>query len=284
MAAGHDIALVLTQPDRPAGRGMRPNASAVKRFAVDHGLEIFQPDSLKLPVDQARVCAARLDALVVAAYGLILPQALLDAGRCGALNIHASLLPRWRGAAPIQRALLAGDAQTGISIMQMDAGLDTGPVLQQRAVPIAPDDDAGSLHDKLAGLGADMVVEALREVEAGRGRATPQPKAGVTYARKIDKQETFLAWSRPAVELERAVRAFRPSPGASTTFEGEPIKIWRARVVEDRLAPGAVTQGLVVGCGEGALAITELQRAGGKRLSAADFLRGRALPPHARFG
>jgi len=262
---------------------MHPIAGAVKRFAIDHGFQIFQPDSLKLCADQARVRAARPDALVVAAYGLLLPQPLLDAGRYGALNIHASLLPRWRGAAPIQRALLAGDAKTGISIMQMDAGLDTGPVLQQHAVPIAPEDDAGSLHDKLAALGADMIVETLREAEAGRARAMPQ-QAGATYARKIDKQETWLAWSRPAVELERAVRAFRPSPGAATMLEGKPIKIWRARVIDDRLEPGVVTQNLIVGCGEGALAITELQRAGGKRLSAVDFLRGRPLPPHARFG
>ena len=263
---------------------MRAGHSPVKRFALAHGIEVFQPHDFKTNESIARVRAARPQALVVAAYGLILPQALLDAGLHGALNIHASLLPRWRGAAPIQRALLAGDRETGISIMQMDAGLDTGPVMRQRALAITPEDDAGSLHHKLAGLGAEMIVGTLAEVETGRARAAPQLEAGATYARKIDKQETFLDWSRPALELERAVRAFRPAPGASTSLDGEPIKIWRARVVQDRLSPGEVTAELVVGCGNGALAIDELQRAGSKRLAAAEFLRGRPLAPGARFG
>jgi methionyl-tRNA formyltransferase len=282
-AAGHDIALVVTQPDRPGGRGLNPAHSPVKRFALASGLEVFQPENLKAPPALDRVCAARPDALVVAAYGLILPQPLLDCAPHGAINIHASLLPRWRGAAPIQRALLAGDAESGISIMQMDAGLDTGPVLAQRAVAIAPDEDAASLHDKLAALGAEMIVAALEDVAAGRARPAPQPPAGITYARKIDKREAVLDWTRPAVELERAVRAFHP---ASTVLDGEPVRLWRGRVVQGRGAPGAVLDAahLVVACGENALAITQLQRAGGKRLSVADFLRGRALAPHARFG
>jgi methionyl-tRNA formyltransferase len=219
----------------------------------------------------------------VAAYGLLLPQALLEAAPRGALNLHASLLPRWRGAAPIQRALLAGDRETGISIMQMDAGLDTGAVLKQRAIPIAADDDAGSLHEKLAALGAEMIVETL----ATRPEAVPQSSEGVTYAHKIEKRDTVLDWSRPATELERAVRAFRPAPGASTTLEGAPVKIWRSRLLEKKLEPGVIEPSrgqLVVGCGEGALAIEELQRAGGKRVSAAEFLRGRPLAPGARFG
>jgi methionyl-tRNA formyltransferase len=220
----------------------------------------------------------------VAAYGLLLPRALLEAGRYGALNIHASLLPRWRGAAPIQRALMAGDAQTGISIMQMDPGLDTGPVLAQAATPIEADDDAGTLHDRLAELGAGLIVEVLDALDRGRAQPTAQPQTGITYARKIDKRETELDWTRPAVELERAVRAFRPAPGAATRLEGEPLKIWRARIVDQRLSPGALTADLVVGCGSGALQILELQRAGGKRLSAVDFLRGHPLRTGARLG
>jgi methionyl-tRNA formyltransferase len=230
-----------------------------------------------------RVRQARPDALVVAAYGLILPQVLLDIPRHGAINIHASLLPRWRGAAPIQRALLAGDRRTGVSIMQMDAGLDTGPVLAQQAIPIAPEEHAGTLHDKLARLGAEMIVATLQDVAAGRARAQPQPADGATYAPKIDKRETVLDWSRSAVELERAVRAFHP---ASTALGGEPIRLWRARVAPGRGAPGSVLDpaALVVACGAEALEIQELQRAGGKRLAAADFLRGHPLAPGARFG
>jgi methionyl-tRNA formyltransferase len=193
-------------------------------------------------------------------------------------------LPRHRGAAPIQRALLAGDARTGISIMQMDAGLDTGPVLRQAQIAIGEDDDAGTLHGRLAELGGQLIVDTLSEVASGRARAIPQSQAGVTHARKIDKQETRLDWTRSAVELERAVRAFRPAPGAGAELDQRPVKIWRARVVDEHLAPGAVTRNLIVGCGEGALEILELQRGGGKRLAAADFLRGHPLRPGARFG
>jgi methionyl-tRNA formyltransferase len=261
--------------------------SPVKRFALGRNLEVFQPKLLNTG-SSARIRAARPDALVVAAYGLILPQAVLDAAAHGALNIHSSLLPRWRGAAPIQRAILAGDERTGVSIMQMDAGLDTGAVLAQSGVPIAPDDDAGTLHDRLAALGAEMIVAALAEVQAGRSRPVPQPQQGVTYASKLGKQETLLDWSRPAVELERAVRAFRPAPGAATLLDGAPLKVWRATVTGGRGAPGELLSssdaGLLVAAGNGALTITELQRPGGRRLAAGEFLRGHRLAPGARFG
>ena len=225
----------------------------------------------------------RPDAVVVAAYGLLLPPALLEAGRYGALNVHASLLPRWRGAAPIQRALLAGDVATGISIMQMNAGLDTGPVLRQQALAITEEDDAGSLDSRLAELGAGLMVDVLADLAAGRAHAQPQPEAGATYARKIEKRETRLDWTRPARELERAVRAFRPSPGAVAYLDGEPLKIWRASVVDRRLAPGTIGEGMTVGCGERSLQILEMQRAGGRKLPTADFLRGFPLRPGARF-
>ena len=280
------MALVLTQPDRPAGRGLQPASSAVKRLAVERGLAVFQPVNLRSPQDIARVAAANADALVVAAYGLILPPLALQAGRHGAFNIHASLLPRWRGAAPIQRALLAGDRETGVSIMQMDAGLDTGPVLSRHPVPIAADDDAGTLHDKLAAVGADAIVAALADLEAGRARPVPQPPTGATYAAKIEKADTRLYWKQPAAALERAVRAFRPLPGAYGQLEGKPVKVWRARVVEGAGEPGNVLRtgdDIVIACGNGALAVSELQRAGGRRLSAKEFLRGHRLPVGARF-
>ena len=244
---------------------------------------MVQPVTLKQGPEVERVRSLRPEALVVSAYGLLLPPALLEAGRYGALNVHASLLPRWRGAAPIQRALLAGDVATGISIMQMDAGLDTGPVLRQQAVAVAEEDDAGTLGSRLAELGASLMVDVLADLAAGRARAQPQPEAGATYARKIDKRETRLDWTRPALELERAVRAFRPSPGAVAHLDGEPLKIWRARVLDRRVVPGAISEELTVGCGEQALQLLEVQRAGGKRLLAADFLRGFPLRPGARF-
>lgn len=260
--------------------------AAVKRYALQHGLPLYQPASLQSSGAVARLQEARADILVVAAYGLLLPQALLEVAPHGALNIHASLLPRWRGAAPIQRALLAGDPETGISIMKMDSGLDTGPILSQRRLAIDRDDDAGTLHDKLARLGAEAIVAALEDVSAGRVQPLPQPRAGATYARKIEKSETRLDWSRPAVELERAVRAFRPGLGAATTLAGEPLKVWRASVVAGRAMPGTLVsagEALVVACGEDALAISELQRAGGRRLGAAEFARGRTLAPGARL-
>jgi methionyl-tRNA formyltransferase len=277
--------LVLTQPDRPAGRGLRPAPSAVKRLAGSVGLQIYQPAVLDDGAI-ARVAAVRADALVVAAYGLILPPALLAGATHGAINIHASLLPRWRGAAPIQRALLAGDELSGVSIMKMDAGLDTGPIVAQRSVPIAEDEDAGSLHDKLAELGAEMIVDSLAEIARHGARATPQPERGVTYARKIDKAETLLDWTRPAEALERSVRAFRPVPGATLRLRDGLHKVWRARVVQASGAAGQVLEAdrrLVVACAQGALEIIELQRAGGRRLPAAQFLQGHPIPQGVRL-
>ena len=262
---------------------MQPVASAVRRLAAARGLEVFQPETLKAPDSLERLRAARPEVLVVAAYGLLLPQAALDVAPLGALNIHASLLPRWRGAAPIQRALLAGDRETGISIMQMDAGLDTGPVMLQKKLAIAPEDDVAMLHEKLAELGAAAIIEALVELQAGRARALAQAAVGITYARKIDKKEIHLDWTRSAPELERAVRAFLP---AVATLGGESLRLWRARVAEGRGVPGEllrVGSALTIACGEHALEVLELQRPGGKRLAAAEFLRGRPLAPGIRF-
>ncbi len=288
LGAGHHVALVLTQPDRPAGRGMRPSQSAVKRLALQREIEVFQPSTLKDPASLGRMVGARPELVVVAAYGLILPQAALECAPLGALNVHASLLPRWRGAAPIQRAILAGDRESGITIMKMDASLDTGPMLAQSAIPITEDDDAGTIHDRLAALGAKMIVAALSALARGDASYTPQPAAGVTVARKIDKSELTIDWSRPARELARAVRAFRPIPGASSTLEGASVKIWEARVAEGSGEPGraiaADPHGIVIACGQGTLVVTQLQRAGGKRLSAGEFLRGHAVLPGTRFG
>lgn len=288
LSAGHEVALVLTQPDRPAGRGMRPSQSAVKRLALARSLDVFQPVSLKDHESLARIIEARPEALVVAAFGLILPQAVLDCAPMGALNIHASLLPRWRGAAPIQRAILAGDRESGITIMKMDSGLDTGPMFAQRAIPISENDDAGTLHERLSALGADMIVAVLRALEVGRASYTPQPSVGVTYARKMDKSELTIDWSCHAADISRAVRAFRPTPGASTTHADASIKIWEAHVVPGSGEPGRVlaadANGVVIACGQGALAVTQLQRAGGKRLSVGEFLRGHAIPPGTLFG
>ena len=286
--AGHDVPLVLTQPDRPAGRGLLPSKSAVKRLAEARGLEVFQPQKLDDDGSLARLGSARPDVLVVAAYGLILPQRALEVAPHGAINIHASLLPRWRGAAPIQRALLAGDRETGITIMKMDAGLDTGAMLPPHRVPIAQDDDAQSLHDRLAVLGAEAIVGALADIAAGHARFEPQPGSGATYARKIGKEEAELDWTRSGAELERAVRALRPAPGARSRFRGDMVKIWRARHVARTGTPGMVlecdAEGILIGCGDGALLATELQRAGGTRLAAAEFLRGFPLSCGESFG
>ncbi len=246
----------------------------MKRLALERALEVFQPVTLRDPAAQARIAAARPELLVVAAYGLILPPAVLDIAP--ALNIHASLLPRWRGAAPIQHALLAGDGETGITLMRMEAGLDTGPVLAQERIRIAADDDAQSLHDKLAALGARMIVQALAAGALPQG--TPQPAAGVTYARKIDKRDAIIDWSLSATAIERQVRALRPAPGAVSSVRGEALKVWRAEARAASGTPGTVLSagedGVLVACGEGALLLTELQRAGGKRLQAAALLRG----------
>jgi methionyl-tRNA formyltransferase len=276
-AAGHAIPLVLTQPDRPAGRGLKLTASAVADTASRLGLPLAKPASLKTPESQALLSAAAVDVMVVAAYGLLLPAAVLVLPRHGCINIHASLLPRWRGAAPIQRALLAGDAETGISIMQMDAGLDTGPVLLEKRHPIGPRDTTATLTTALADLGAEAIVEALARLQSLH--PMPQDESRATYAAKVRKAEARLEWALPASVLERQVRAFNPAPGAEAVVGEEPMKIWQAEVGAGRGRPGEVLQsgpaGILVACGEGALRLLELQRPGGKRLTAADFLRGR---------
>lgn len=282
--AGHEVALVLTQPDRPGGRGMALQASPVKKLALEKGIEVFQPLSLRDDDAQAVVSAVGAEVMVVAAYGLILPQRVLDMPRFGCLNIHASLLPRWRGAAPIQRALLAGDAETGVCIMQMEAGLDTGPVLLRAAFPITADDTSASLHDRLAGTGARLIVETLASLPLP---AEVQAVDGVTYARKIEKAEALIDWRKPAAELDRHIRAFNPFPGAQAMLGGQVIKIWRAAAVDGRGEIGRIISvdrsHLLVGCGEGALAISELQKAGGKRLAVQQFLAGNPLQAGDRF-
>ena len=297
-AAGFEIPLVLTQPDRPAGRGMKLQASPVKQFALDHGIAVSQPRSLRLDgkfPDEAMAAreallAARPDVMVVAAYGLILPQWVLDLPRLGCLNIHASLLPRWRGAAPIHRAIEAGDAQTGVTIMQMDAGLDTGDMLLIEALPITGADTTGALHDRLADLGGRLVVQALELAACGGLRPVPQPVEGVTYAAKIDKAEATIDWHQPAALLERRARAFSPAPGLATTLAGEAVKVWRvgAEAAVQDVPAGQVlsagAEGIRVATGDGVLNLLELQRAGGKRLPAREFLQGFAVAPGQVFG
>lgn len=288
-AAGHEITLVLTQPDRPAGRGMQLHASAVKQFALAHNIPVAQPISLKLDGKYPDVAkeahdllhATPHDVMVVAAYGLILPQSVLDIPRLGCLNIHASLLPRWRGAAPIHRAIEVGDVETGVTIMQMELGLDTGPMLLMERLPIAADDTTATLHDKLAKLGGDMIVEALHKLEQGSLTATPQPEAGANYAAKIAKEEATLDLTQPAQELARKIRAFNPFPGAMGICNGTPVKFWQAEAVESSnhwLAGQVISanahDGVVIACGDGALRVTELQKPGGKRLPAAEFIKG----------
>ena len=279
--AGHEVALVLTQPDRPSGRGMKLTPSPVKQEAENHGIPVFQPASLKDPASHQPIREAGAEVMVVAAYGLILPQAVLDIPARGCLNIHASLLPRWRGAAPIQRAIEAGDEQTGVCIMQMAAGLDTGPVLLEKRLAILGVDTGASLHDKLAELGAQAIVEALARLH--ELDPVTQPEQGVTYASKLSKEEARLDWGLPAQELARKVRAFNPVPGAWTLFEGEPLKIWQAEAVPGNGRPGEVLEAaagrLVVACGEGALRLGELQKAGSRRMDAVAFLAGGKIPP-----
>ncbi len=287
--AQHDIALVLTQPDRPAGRGLRESPSAVKRLAQQHGIEVFQPPSLKSLEAQAKIAAAKADAMIVAAYGLILPQAVLDLPCLGCINIHGSLLPRWRGAAPIHRAILAGDRETGITIMQMEAGLDTGPMLLREALPIDASDTTATLHDKLANLGGKLIVRALAQLQNGDLPATPQPDEGITYAEKIAKSEALIDWNCSATQIERKVRAFNPFPVAQTMWQGESVRIWQAEISnKDNRSPGSIAatekDRVIVACGTGTLALTELQRAGGKRLAAREFLLGVAIKIGDRFG
>jgi methionyl-tRNA formyltransferase len=281
--AGHDIPLVMTQPDRPAGRGLHLVQSAVKRLAVAQGLDVVQPASLTNPEIASRLRTVDAAVMIVAAYGLIIPPEVLTIPRHGCINIHASLLPRWRGAAPIQRALLAGDEQTGISIMQMDAGLDTGPVLLQEPIPVTEHDTAGSLHDRLAALGARLVTRALEQPLT----PCPQDEARATYAKKINKSESRIDWSAPVSLIERQVRAFDPTPGASTSHHGLLLKVWRAVPSTLTGAPGTVldvdADGITIACGSGALRLTELQRAGGKRVPVSAFVAGYPIRPGERL-
>ena len=296
-SAGFALPLVLTQPDRPAGRGMKLQPSPVKQFALEHGLPLAQPRSLrpdgKYPDDAASAKAAieqaGADVMIVAAYGLILPQWVLDTPRLGCLNIHASLLPRWRGAAPIHRAIEAGDSHAGVTIMQMDAGLDTGNMLLAERVAIDAHDTTGSLQDKLAALGGRLVVQALQLAVAGGLKPVPQPTEGVTYAHKIDKAEAAIDWSQPAQVIARRIRAFDPSPGASSVLGAQQIKLWGGEVMRGGDGPAgrviaASPAGLDVRCGQDVLRITQLQRAGGKRLAVAQFLPGSDVKPGMMFG
>ena len=281
-ASGAEVVAVYTQPDRPAGRGRKLTPSPVKQAALDAGIAVEQPESLKDAAARERLASYAPDLMVVVAYGLILPRKVLAIPRLGCWNVHASLLPRWRGAAPIQRAVLAGDIESGVDLMQMEAGLDTGPVLLERRTPIHADDTGGSLHDRLSQLGAEVLAEGLRRVLAGENlTATAQPEAGVTYAHKLDKAEARLDFSRPARELERQVRAFDPWPVAEGEVAGETLRVWSARAldVDHHAPPGSVLaagrDGIDIACGAGALRITALQRAGGKRIGAADYLNAR---------
>lgn len=287
IAAGHEIALVLTQPDRPAGRGMKLKPSPVKEVALAHGLRVAQPEKLRGNLEaQQMLRDVGAELMVVAAYGLILPQDVLDISARGCLNIHASLLPRWRGAAPIQRAILAGDHETGITIMQMDVGLDTGDMLSIHPVAIADDETAATLHDKLAACGAQAIVETLGRLD----EVVPQrqPEDGVTYAQKLSKAEAEIDWTLPAADVARAIRAYNPAPGAFTSLNGEPLKLWMASAEAGRAEPGVVVaadaDGVLVGAGEGLVRVSVLQAAGGKRLAARDFVAGRASLAGTRLG
>lgn len=283
----HRVIGVITQPDRPAGRGFALAPSPVKKLASARGIQMTQPESLRDAQAQAKLKHFRADVIVVAAYGLILPRPVLELPRDGAINIHASLLPRWRGATPIERAILAGDRHTGVSIMQMDDGLDTGPVLMQEEIPILEDDTMGTLRDRLAELGAKLIVQALDALQAGVIKATPQSAEGVTYAAKLEKREARVDWREGALTVNRQVRALNPSPGADARVRRVELKIWRCATATGRGNAGEILSigpdGLCVACGEGALVITELQRSGGKRLRAADFLRGFPLTAGERF-
>jgi methionyl-tRNA formyltransferase len=298
-AAGHEVVLVLSQPDRPAGRGMKLHACAVKQFALDHGLPVAQPRSLRLDgkfPDEAQaaletILAAKADAMVVAAYGLILPQWVLDAPALGCFNIHGSLLPRWRGAAPIHRAIEAGDQETGITIMQMDAGLDTGDMLSVEKMPITQTDTTASLHDKLAEMGGRMMVKTLMDAQNGHLKPVKQAAEGITYAHKIEKLEAAIDWAQPAAIIVQRVRAFNPFPVASTEIKGETLRVWNAHI--SPFAPPAGTdpgsilavesEGIAIAAIDSIVTITELQRAGAKRLRAADFVRGFDLQPGMAF-
>lgn len=288
VAAGHDVAAVLAQPDRPAGRGRRVVTGPVKDCARALGLSVLQPGTLKDASVLAELRGLQPRVIVVAAYGLLLPREVLNLPEYGCVNVHASLLPRWRGAAPIQRAIEAGDAETGVTIMRMETGLDTGPMLARRTTPITSRDTAGVLHDRLAALGAALMVETLKRLERGAVEAEPQNDGLATYAPKITPDEALLDWERPAVEIERQVRAMNPWPVVHTTYGGQTVRIWEVGVMSGLSgAPGEILQatrdGVNVACGEGALQLTVLQRQGGKRLTAAEFLNGFPLQPGERF-
>jgi methionyl-tRNA formyltransferase len=282
VAAGHEVAAVYTQPPRPAGRGQKERPSPVHFAAMNLGVPVRHPKTLRSPEAQADFAALETDVAVVVAYGLILPQPVLDAPEHGCLNIHASLLPRWRGAAPIHRAVLAGDAETGVCIMRMEAGLDTGPVLLRKTRPIGPTDTTGDLHDRLADMGADLVVTALDQLP---GLAQePQPEEGVTYATKIDKAEAAIDWAAPAVVVDRQIRGLSPFPGAWTTLGGRRLKLLRSRPVDGSGAPGEVLHGLTIACGAGAVDILEVQAEGRARQDAQSFLRGAPIARGTRLG
>ena len=286
LAAGFDIPLVLTQPDRPAGRGQKLVASPVKQVALGHGILVHQPEKLRDPATHQPLIDAAPDVLVVAAYGLILPQAVLDIPKRGCLNIHASLLPRWRGAAPIQRCLEAGDAETGVTIMQMEAGLDTGPMLVVESLKVGAGETAATLHDRLAEQGGRLIVDALQRLDSLK--PVQQPVDGVTYASKIDKAEAAIDWTQSATVIERRIRAFDPFPGCLSNLGDTTLKLWRTQRVAGNGQPGEILaiapMGITVACGEGALLLTELQKPGGRRLASADFLAGFPLAVGQTFG
>ncbi|MGL4316000.1 MAG: methionyl-tRNA formyltransferase [Pseudomonas sp.] len=277
--AGREIVAVYTQPDRPAGRGQKLMPSPVKQLALQHNIAVYQPQTLRDPAAQAELVTLHADLMVVVAYGLILPQVVLDTPRLGCINSHASLLPRWRGAAPIQRAVQAGDSSSGVTVMQMEAGLDTGPMLLKVSTTITADDTGGSLHDRLARLGSAAVVEAIGKLAAGELQGEVQDDSLATYAHKLNKDEARIDWNRPAVELERLVRAFNPWPICHSTLNGEPLKVLAAQIGEGKGAPGTVLAadkaGLTVACGDGALRLTRLQLPGGKPLAFADLYNSR---------
>ncbi len=285
LEAGHDVACVYSQPPRPAGRGKRDRPTPVHAYAIERGITVRTPRSLKKLAEQAAFAALGLDAAIVVAYGLILPKAILDAPRFGALNVHGSLLPRWRGAAPIQRAIMAGDRVTGVQIMQMEEGLDTGPVLASAETPIEADDTTASVHDRLASLGAALLIDVLAKMERGEARATPQSGEGVTYAHKITPAETRIDWSRPAREIDCVIRGLAPTPGAWFEVNGVRMKALDSRLGMGAGEPGeTLDDALLVACGEGAVRVLRVQREGRAPMAADAFLRGQSIPAGARLG